>query len=87
MKFVLRVRGWRLEETVMGRGLSRRQKQILDLLERAEFVRTADLRNRIAGSPQSLSRAISLLVKRGLVERVSVKFGRRTMPAVRKVNT
>jgi DNA-binding MarR family transcriptional regulator len=68
----------------MGRGLSRKQQRILEIIDDAEHVRVRELRNRIAGSAQALSRSITRLVERGFLERVSIMEGKRAMPAVRK---
>jgi len=70
----------------VGRGLSHKQQRILELLDEdgTEHIRVRELRNRVAGSAQALSRSISRLVGRGLVERVSIMEGERAMPAVRK---
>jgi len=72
----------------MGRGLSQKQQCILSILDGADqgVVRIRELRNSIGGSPQALSRSVSLLAKRGLVERVLLTFGKRAMPSVRKIN-
>ena len=71
----------------MGRGLSQKQRRILSILDGADqgVVRIRELRNSIGGSPQALSRSVSLLAKRGLVERVLLTFGKRAMPSVRKI--
>lgn len=71
----------------MGRGLSQKQQRILSILDGADqsIVRIRDLRNRVGGSPQCLSRSLSRLEDRGLVERVSIQYGKRAMPAVRKI--
>jgi DNA-binding MarR family transcriptional regulator len=75
----------------MGRGLSQRQQRILSILGAADesegIVRIRDLRNSTCGSPSSLSRSISRLQDRGLVERLSVHRDDapgRNMPAIRK---
>ncbi len=74
----------------MGRGLSQKQKHILSILDGADqsgFVRIRELGNRVGGSQSSLSRSISRLQDRGLVERLSVHHDDapgRNMPAVRK---
>jgi DNA-binding Lrp family transcriptional regulator len=71
----------------MGRGLSQKQQRILTVLDGADqsgIVRIRDLRNRVGGSPQCLSRSVSRLEDRGLVERVTLQYGNRAMPAVRK---
>ena len=74
----------------MGRGLSQKQQRILSILDGADqsggIVRIRELRNSVGGSPQALSRSVSLLAKRGLVERVLLTFGKRAMPSVRKIN-
>lgn len=75
----------------MGRGLSQKQQRILAILHGADqpsgIVRIRELRNRVRGSPQCLSRSISRLQDRGLVERLSIQHEDtpgRNMPAVRK---
>ncbi len=68
----------------MGRGLSAKQQRILSILDETEHVRIRDLRNRVGGSRSSLSRSISRLQDRGLVERLSIQHEDRIMPAVRK---
>lgn len=70
----------------MGRGLSRKQRRILSILAEAELVRIRELRNRTGGSRSALSRSITRLQNRGLVERVSIQFGKRKMPALRLSN-
>jgi len=68
----------------MGRGLSQKQHRILSILDEAEHVRIRELRNRVGGSRSSLSRSISRLQDRGLVDRLSIQHKGRVMPAVRK---
>src|SRR5947207_8060224 len=70
----------------MGRGLSQKQRRILSILDGADqgVVRIRELRNSIGGSRPSLSRSISRLEDRGLVERLSIHNESRNMPAVRK---
>jgi DNA-binding MarR family transcriptional regulator len=75
----------------MGRGLSQKQRYILSILDGADqsdgVVRIRELRNSIGGSRSSLSRSISRLQDRGLVERLTLQHEEapgRNMPAVRK---
>ncbi len=75
----------------MGRGLSSFQKEILALLSAKECVTIRALFEHFARHSASnyltvrasLSRAISRLADRELVECISLKIGRRNVPAVR----
>jgi predicted transcriptional regulator len=67
----------------MGRGLSTFQKEILALISEKECVTVRALFEHLYGSRPALSRSISRLQDRGLVERVSLEVGRRKAPAVR----
>jgi predicted transcriptional regulator len=67
----------------MGRGLSTVQKEILALLSEQECITVRALFEHICRSRPALSRSISRLQDRGLVERVSLEVGRRKAPAVR----
>lgn len=66
------------------RKLSKLQRQILTLLSDRDSVTVTALREHFPATlPASLSRAISRLQDRGLVERVSLVIGDRRAPAVR----
>jgi hypothetical protein len=78
----------------MGRGLSTLQKEILSFLGKQELTRVKTLFdhfvrpgavNRKAITP-TISRAVSRLADRGLVERGFVEIGPRKIPAVRLSN-
>ena len=73
--------------------LSKLQKQILAELAGRDCMTVRALRERFAATTSrektlraSLSRAISRLQDRGLVERVSLEIGKRRAPAVRIVD-
>jgi hypothetical protein len=78
----------------MGRGLSTLQRQILAAADASEFVTIAGLveatfHNGSQRRPvvrATVSRAVSALQDRGLIQRVSLQSGRRKISAVRKVN-
>ena len=75
----------------MGRGLSTFQNEILALLSERECITVRTLFEHFSSSKPSgdltvraaLSRSISRLQDRGLVERISLEIGRRKAPAVR----
>jgi hypothetical protein len=77
----------------MGRGLSPLQRQILTAADASEFVSISTLvEATYHGGCQrrpvvrtTVSRAVSALQDRGLIERVSLQSGRRKIPAIRKV--
>jgi hypothetical protein len=66
----------------MGRGLSPLQTNILVFLSTNNCITVRALFEHLSSSRPALSRSISRLQDRGLVERISLKVGRRNAPAV-----